>query len=269
MPEGDTIWRTARSLDAALAGRTVTAFASPVPAVATAARRLHVVGRKVERVEARGKHLLVRFEGGPVLHTHLRMSGRWSLYRPSARPAPSARGRVVLEAGEMVAVCWGAPVVELLSVGGEAVHPVLRRLGPDLLSDGFDAVAARARLRARGDLEIGVALMDQTALAGIGNVYKSEVLFLAGVHPRAPVATLLGDVLDRLIETARAQMKRNLGGARRRTTSAFAAEPLWVYRRVGRSCRRCGEPIRRIVQGEQVRSTYWCPGCQTGGAPVL
>jgi endonuclease VIII len=262
MPEGDTIWRTARTLHAALAGKTVLAVESSLPLVTAASRRLGVVGQQIRAVEARGKHLLVRFAGGAVLHTHQGMRGSWSLHRRTAalRRPPSARA--VIETAEVVAVCSLAPVVEMLSPAQAATHPALARLGPDLLEPAFDPAAARRRLRARGDLEIGPALMDQTALAGIGNSYKSEVLFLCGVSPFLRVNELDDATIDRLVATARDLLRRNLGAGLRRTTSSLAPGRLWVYRRSGQPCRKCGAAIERRVQGEQARSTYFCPTCQ-------
>ena len=260
MPEGDTIWRTARALGAALAGKTVLAFGSSLPAVAAAAWRLGVVGQAVETVEAHGKHLLVRFEKGAVLHTHLGMRGSWRLARRTGARGPL--GRAVLETADAVAVCSLAPVVEMLSAAQARAHPALARLGPDLLKPGFDPVAARRRLRERGHLAIGVALMNQTALAGVGNVYKSEVLFLCGVSPLARVGDLDDATVDRLVAKAGELLRRNLGPGPRRTTTALSPLRLWVYRRSGEPCRRCGTPIERVVQGEQARSTYLCPTCQ-------
>lgn len=270
MPEGDTLWRIARSLDAVLAGQVLTGFESMRIAIAAAAEKLALVGRTIERVEARGKHLLVHFSGGPLLHTHLGMRGSWRLAPArgerlaAGRGAASARNwpaLVVLRTARAVATCRNAPTVELLP-RGSADHPALTRLGPDLLSTAFDAATARSRLRARGELPIGVALMDQTALAGIGNVYKSEVLFACSVSPLARVSRLDDATLDRIIATARQMLRRNLGPGLRRTTTSLAGERHAVYRRSGQPCPRCGATIRRIVQGEQVRSTYFCPACQ-------
>lgn len=266
MPEGDTIWRTARSLDAALAGRVVTAFGSSLPTVEAAAARLHLVGRRVEAVEARGKHLLLRFEGGAVLHTHQGMHGSWRLRSAGTGAAPTAwsGARARIAAGGVVAACFAAPVVELLPPRAAARHPALRRLGPDLLGAGFDAAAARSRLRARGEQEIGAALLDQTALAGIGNVYKSETLFLCGVPPRALVRDLEDAALDRLIAAAQRLLRRNLGPGPRRTTSAVSPTRTWAYGRTGSPCHRCLTPIRRLAQGDPPRSTWFCPRCQGG-----
>jgi endonuclease-8 len=261
MPEGDTIWRAARALQAALEGRAVTAFASPLPAVAAAARRFALVGRSVAGVEARGKHLLVRFDGGAVLHTHQGMTGSWHLYRKGSRWRLSPHlARVVLEAGEVVAVCFRSPRVELLT-GPEAVrHGPLARLGPDVVADAFDPVVARGRLRPAGGVEIGAALLDQSRVAGIGNVYKSEVLFLCGLSPFTPVADLDDAALDRVVATARRQMRRNLDAVSRSMRGVPGKH--WVYRRSGRPCLRCGATIERRMQGDPPRSTYYCPRCQ-------
>ena len=270
MPEGDTIWRAARSLDAALAGHVVTAFSSTIPAVVAQAARLGVVGRLVAGVESRGKHLLVRFEGGAVLHTHQGMYGSWRL-RSASGAAPgrawtTARARI--DTAEVTAACFGAPVVELLPPRLAREHPALARLGPDVLAPRFDASSARERLRARGDAEIGVALLDQTALAGIGNVYKSETLFLCATPPRVLVRDLDAAALERLIDTARRLMLRNLGPGPRRTTSPLAPGVAWVYGRSGAPCRRCGTAVARLVQGTPPRSTYYCPRCQSTPPPA-
>jgi endonuclease-8 len=271
VPEGDSIWRTARALDAALSGQTVRVFDSTLPSVSAAAARQGIVGQTIDSVEAQGKHLLIRFGSGLALHTHLGMWGSWRVYRTGSTRRPArGRPRARIETAGAIAVCYAAPVVELLTARQGASHPALVRLGPDLLGETFDADAARARLRARGELAIGVALMDQTALAGIGNVYKSEVLFLAGVRPTVPVRDLDDIALDRLVATARELMTRNVDPATRgprRTTSALSPSPVWVYRRSGKPCLRCGDRIRRVVQGEQARSSYYCPACQPRPVP--
>ena len=265
MPEGDTIWRTARTLRGVLGGRLVSGFRSPLPGVAAAARRLGVVGQTVAVVESNGKHLLIRFSGGATLHTHQGMTGSWHVYRTgTAWRKPERAARVVVETGEATAVCFSAPVVELLPPGRNAGHPALQRLGPDLLSPGFDAAEARRRFGERPEVEIGVALLDQTALAGIGNVYKSEVCFLCRVNPFLRLRDLDEAALDRLIETARREMRRNLGPGMRRTRSALSRERLWVYGRSGKPCLRCGTLVQRHLQGEQARATFWCPLCQPG-----
>lgn len=260
MPEGDTIHRAARALSAALAGRTLTGFGSSLPAVEAAARRASLVGRRVATVSSRGKHLLVEFEGALVLHTHLGMHGSWRLLAPQG---PLPRGaRALLRTAEVVAACFGAPLVELLSSRQLAHHRQLSALGPDLLAASFDAVSARARLRALGEREVGVALLDQRAIAGIGNVYKSEALFACGLSPRRRLDSLDDAALDRLVATARSLMSRNLGPGPRRTSSALSPERLLVYGRRGRPCRRCGSLIQRLLQGDPPRATYFCPRCQ-------
>ncbi|MET0553219.1 MAG: DNA-formamidopyrimidine glycosylase family protein [Vicinamibacteria bacterium] len=263
MPEGDTIFRAARTLHAALAGRTVTRFASSLPQVAAAARHYRIEGRAVRAVEARGKHLIVRFEGGPSLHTHMRMTGSWHLYRAGTPWRKSAaQARAVIETGDRLAVCFSAPVVEWLTPAQEAEHGPLVSLGPDLLAPGFDAARARTNLRTRATHEIGAALMDQRALAGIGNVYKSETLFLCGVDPFARVEALDDATLDRLIATAVREMKRNVAPAAGLRRTREGPERVWVYRREGEGCLRCGTVVRMQRQGEGARSTYWCPRCQ-------
>jgi endonuclease-8 len=265
MPEGDTLWRAARTLHSALAGHAVTGFASSLPDVAAAARGLRVVGRTLERVEARGKHLLMRFSGGVTLHTHLGMHGAWHLYRPGSRWRRSpARARAVVRTAAAVAACFDPPVVEWLGPLSESAHPGLATLGPDLLAPDFDAAAAVARLRARAGVEIAVALLDQRALCGIGNVYKSEVLFLCGISPFRRVAEVDDADLGRLVATARELMRRNLGPGARRTTALGQRSAQFVYGRAGRGCLHCGERVRSAVQGEQARTTYWCPHCQPG-----
>lgn len=263
MPEGDTIFRAARTLHAALAGRAVTRFASSLPQVAAAARHYRVEGRTIAAVEARGKHLIVRFAGGPSLHTHMRMTGSWHLYRAGTPWRKSAaQARAVIESGDRVAVCFSAPVVEWLTPAQEADHGPLVSLGPDLLSPGFDPALARTNLRRLAGEEIGAALMDQRALAGIGNVYKSETLFLCRVDPFARVATLDDATLDRLVATAARELARNVAPAAGLRRTREGPDRVWVYRREGAPCLRCGTVVRMRRQGEGARSTYWCPRCQ-------
>jgi endonuclease-8 len=265
MPEGDTIAQSARTLASVLVGRTVTGFRSVVTGVQVRAAALSVVRSEVTAVESRGKHLLIHFSGGAVLRTHMRMTGSWHLYRVGSRwQKPHHQARVIVEAGDVLAVCFSAPEVEVLSAGEAAAHAGLGRLGPDLLAAEFDEAAALTRLRAAGEQPIADALLDQSIVAGIGNVYKSEVLFIERVSPFAPVASLDDDTLQRLLLTARRQLQRNVGSDRRRTTDDRQRSALWVYERAGQPCARCGTPIRRILQGQHARSTYWCPRCQPG-----
>ena len=271
MPEGDTLVRTAAGLRPHLVGRDVLSARTQGPGPVPQVHRL--VGRRIDAVEAQGKNLLIRFEGGLELRTHLRMHGSWHRYRPGERwRRPPARARLVLEVPGSVAVCFDVPVVELFEQRTEHLHPSLSQLGPDLLAREPDLIEALARLRApeRAGLEIGVALLDQRALAGIGNVYKNEALWIERVSPFRRVGDLDDETIDRLIATAARLLRQNADarrGAERVTTSADrgAPGPLYVYGRGGRPCRRCGDRIAVIRQGTDLpRTTYWCPACQGG-----
>ena len=195
MPEGDTIYRAAHTLDRALARRVVTRFDSVLPALTRIDEDAPIAGRTVQRVWSQGKHLLIAFSGDLVLRTHMRMNGSWHIYRPGERWQRSRhQARLVIETDAFVAVAFNVPVAEFYTARELVREPALRNLGPDLLSDPFDEDAALARLRARGPVEVGDALLDQRALAGIGNVYKSEVCFVCRTNPFTPV--------DRLSEQA-------------------------------------------------------------------
>jgi len=270
MPEGDTLFRIAAALRPHLVGRPVTGARARVPGP----RVDRVVGSTITEVEALGKNLLIRLDNGLELRTHLRMNGSWHRYRPGEtwRRAPS-RAVLVLEVPGAVAVCFDAPVVELFETRAEGLHPALGRLRPNLLAPDFDLDEARRRLRdpTRNEREIGVALVDQRALAGIGNVYKSEALFIERVYPIATVRDLDDATIDLLISTARRLLLANAArtrGPERITTDgnpSAGGDAVWVYRRAGRPCRRCGTLIRSAAQGGDLpRTTYWCPGCQQG-----
>jgi endonuclease VIII len=279
VPEGDTLFRTAAGLRPYLVGRAVTAARTQGPGPVPQVHR--VVGCTIEAVESVGKNLVIRFEGGLELRTHLRMNGSWHRYRPGERwRRPPARARLVLEVPGAVAVCFDAPVVELLETRAEALHPALGRLGPDLLASDFDAAEARRRLRdlSRAETDIAVALLDQRALAGIGNVYKNEILWIERVSPFTRVAELDDATLDRLIATARRLLQANATATRgpERITTAGdrgAPGPLYVYGRTGRPCRRCRTPIRSTRQRADLpRTTFWCPRCQDdeqGSVPAI
>jgi endonuclease-8 len=250
MPEGDVLFRTAATLQKWLAGREVTA------ATATAAP---MVGRTVEKVEANGKHLLVRFDSGHVLHTHLRMTGSWHVYRTGERwQRPASQARVSLTCGSRMAVCFNAPIVELLVPGGEQNHPSLSGLGPDVLQRPLDLDEVRRRARRRPPATpLGELLLDQRVVAGIGNIWRCEAMYLEGRNPWAAVSTLDDGELDALVATAARIMGESLGPFTGRP-------PRWVYRRAGQPCRRCGTAVRSRPQGEQARTAYWCPSCQPG-----
>ncbi len=269
MPEGDTLFRTAAGLRPYLIGKTVTAARAQGPGPIPQVHR--IVGHEITAVEAMGKNLLIRFEGGLEIRTHLRMNGSWHRYRPGERwRRPPGRARLVIEVKDAVAVCFDAPVVELLEQRAEATHAPLAGLGPDLLSPTFDAVEAVRRLRdpSRARTSVAEALLDQRALAGIGNVYKSEILWIERVSPFATTADVSDDALQRLVATARRLLLANVAtthGPERTTTTGdrTAPGPLYAYGRAGRPCRRCGGSIARARQGTELpRNTFWCPACQ-------
>ena len=264
MPEGDTILRTARSLHRWLQGRVITGARSQRLRVPPA----RLVGQTVAGVEARAKHLLVRFRSGDVLHTHMRMTGSWHVYPAGERwRKPGWQARVVLEAGDRVAVCFNAPVVELLSTAEVDQHPSMARLGPDVLVDPFDVDEVRRRAEARPPgLAVGELLLDQSVVSGIGNIYRCEALFVSGVHPQTPRSALDGTALAGLVETASRLMRANLAPAsgfdRRFSPPGGPAGP-WVYGRGGRPCYRCRATVQTARLGDPPRDVWWCPGCQT------
>ncbi|MGI5226837.1 DNA-formamidopyrimidine glycosylase family protein [Actinoallomurus sp. CA-142502] len=259
MPEGDVVWAAARRLHEALAGRVLTRSDFRVPRAATA----DLTGRSVLEVVPRGKHLLTRVEGGLTVHTHLRMEGSWRI-RPASAPVPrDHRVRLVLANAEWQAVGYSLGIVELIRTGQES--RVVGHLGPDLLGPDWDPAEAVRRLREDPARPIGEALLDQTRLAGIGNLYKAETLFLRGVDPWRPVGEV--DDLEGMVELARRLLDANKERVDQSTTGTKRpGETTWVYGR--RTCRRCGGRIRRADQGgpAQERVTFWCPTCQPGGA---
>ncbi|HJQ04277.1 MAG TPA: DNA-formamidopyrimidine glycosylase family protein [Nocardioides sp.] len=255
MPEGDTVHRAARRLHAALAGRELTTCDIRVPAYAT----VDLTGRRVDEVVSRGKHLLARV-GDATVHTHLKMEGRWDLYVPGERwRAPGWQARIILGNAERVAVGFQLGLVEVVRRSDE--DRVVGHLGPDLLGPDWDPELAVANLAREPDRPIGLALLDQRNLAGIGNVYRSEICFLRGILPERRV----GDVPDLggVVDLAHRLLEANKDRVRRTTTGPTTREDLWVYGRRG-PCLRCGTPIRREQTGDagQERVTYWCPRCQ-------
>ena len=256
MPEGDTVWRTGRNLDRALTGRQVQA-SFRVPALSATALDAQIVV-----TVSRGKHLLTRFDSGDTLHTHLKMEGSWHLYRPSQRwRRPNHEARVVLRSPEWVAVGFSLGIVELVRTVDEEV--VVGHLGPDLLGPGWNPDEAVRRLCADPTREIADALLDQRNLAGIGNLYKSELCFLAGLHPRTPVAD--AGNLRRIVDRAHTLLLANRERAEQSTTGDLRHHQRhWVYRRIRNPCRRCGTLIKGDDQGPtgQERASFWCPSCQ-------
>jgi endonuclease VIII len=263
MPEGDTIFRTARTLERVIGGRALVAVETSVPKVrALGVQRL--VGQTVRAVESRGKHLLVWFAPSDLaLHTHLMMAGSWHTYAAGERwRKPAHRAKAVLRTADAVAVCFSAPVVELLSRAQVERHRALVALGPDALDPRADLAEARRRLDADPDRPIGVALLDQRVLAGIGNVFRCEVLFIHAVDPWAPVGDVPPETRDALLATAERLLKANAGrDVVRRVTTAGGA-PHHVYGRARRPCARCRTPIRVARLGEPARLVYWCARCQ-------
>lgn len=272
MPEGDTIFRAARTLQRALAGRTVTGFESVYPLLNRVHDDTPLTGRQVESVSARGKHLLIAFSGDLILRTHMRMHGSWHLYRPGERwQRPRHEMRLLLTTDAFVAVGFNVPDAEFLTAAELTRHAQLDQLGPDLLADDFDAAEGVRRMRLHPDAAIADVLLNQRVMAGVGNVFKSEILFVARIHPWTPVRALSDDSLHRIIRIALRQLRTNVTSrdrtlapapGRRTTGSLHPGKGLWVYGRVGDPCRECGTAITLDKQGLDARLTYFCATCQ-------
>jgi endonuclease-8 len=264
VPEGDTVWLAAQRLHGALAGDVLVRSDFRVPRLAT----VDLSGRTVREVVPRGKHLLTRLSGGLTLHTQFRMDGSWHLYRPGDRwtGGPEWQVRGVLETASWQAVGYRLPVVDLLESSEE--DSVVGHLGPDVLAEDWDADEAERRLRAEPDREIGLALLDQRNLAGLGNLYRCEVLFLRGLTPWVRVADVPD--LSAVVGTSRRLLLANRDRWEQSTTGSLRYGELhWVFQRSGRPCRRCGTRVLSAEQGAApyARLTYWCPRCQLGPAP--
>lgn len=274
MPEGDTIFRAARTLDRALTGHAVTRFETGLAQLANLDRDDPIAGRVMERVESRGKHLLMHLSGGQVLRTHLRMNGSWHIYRHGeAWRRARHRARVIFETSQFVAVGFDLPEAEFIPRDALERHERLRRLGPDLLSDAFDADQVLARMRERPDRTLAELLLNQRVVAGAGNVFKSEILFAARLNPFLHVADVSEEKLREVIALSRRFLQANVRegkgdgivtytGFRRTTRRADPAERLWVYGRLRKPCRVCGAHIDMRREGAEARSTYFCPTCQ-------
>ncbi|WP_375407320.1 DNA-formamidopyrimidine glycosylase family protein [uncultured Amnibacterium sp.] len=264
MPEGDTVYRAAHNLHAALAGEVLTSCDVRVPKFAT----IDLTGERVESVGSRGKHLLLRTETA-LIHSHLKMEGAWHLYRPGTRwKRPAFEARIVLGTAPWQAVGFALGTLEVLPRGAE--EDVVGYLGPDVLGPDWDAAEAIRRIEASPGRAIGLALLDQRNLAGVGNVYRNELCFLRGVLPTRPVDQVqdlprLVDLAKRTLEANKNRVERTLTGDTRR------GKQDWVYGRTGQPCRRCGTRILGGTLGDPVqpgrgatdRETYWCPRCQT------
>jgi endonuclease-8 len=274
MPEGDTIYRAARTLNLALAGQKITSFESVLPHLSRVDVDEGLVGRTVERVEARGKWMLIHFSGDLILLSHMLMSGSWHIYRPGeAWKRGRYHMRIVIGTPKILAVAFNVPIAEFHTAETLKRREGFNALGPSTLAREFDVDAVVARLQARPDLEIGVSLLTQSVLSGIGNVFKSEICFACGINPFRKVSSLSDEDLKCLMSQSRKFMLANVSEASgekitiyvplRRTTGRLnPAERLWVYKRVGEPCRRCGAAIVSRKQGFDARTSFWCPQCQ-------
>ncbi|MBV9761942.1 MAG: Fpg/Nei family DNA glycosylase [Acidobacteriaceae bacterium] len=274
MPEGDTIFRAARTLNRALAGSVVTKFETQLPLLARIDVDSPIAGRSIDRVAANGKWMQIYFSGDLILLTHMLMSGSWHIYRPGEPwKRPRYHMRAAIHTAQFIAVAFNVPVAEFHTSATLERHPSLRRLGPDVLAPDFDVARAIDQLKSRPDLEIGVALLQQSLVAGLGNVFKSEVCFTSRVNPFRTIATLEPLEIETVVQNARKLMSQNItdssgagivtyGGMRRTTGRSSPSERLYVYHRSGDPCRVCGTPILSRKQGRDARATFWCPRCQ-------
>jgi len=268
MPEGDTIHRTAVVLRRVLAGQAVTGFEIDHPKVSAMARDEVIVGSTVTKVESNGKHLFIHFSTPreAVLHTHMKMSGQWHVYRPGERWwQPESEARVVIRTEHVVAPCFHPPICELLTASELGLHPIVSALGPDIIRDGFDIDEALVRLRAKQDRDIATALLDQRVISGIGNAFKVDALFLAKTSPWALVSELDDAKLREIVDVARTLMRRNRDGGPRRTRFGLdRSESVWVMERAGLPCHVCGTIVEQGWHpGDDVRKSWYCPKCQS------
>lgn len=278
MPEGDTIYRAARALQKTIGGKLVTGFETGLAKLARVIDGAPLVGRVVEKVESRGKWCLIFFSGDLILATHMLMSGSWHLYRTGERwRIGRDKARVLIRTAEWEAVGFNVPVAEFFTAQSLERNSQIPKLWSDILSKSFTINSGVARLaayaREEPDAEIAVALLNQRVLAGLGNVYKSEVAFAAGVNPFRAMRTITPREMEAMVDMAQRYMRANVvegkgegivtySGGRRTRHAMDREERLWVYRRQGEKCRRCGAVVMMRKQGIQARSTYWCPECQ-------
>jgi endonuclease-8 len=275
MPEGDTIFRTARALGRALLAKPVTGFRSTYPMLTRFNDDTPLIGQTVESVDSRGKWLLIQFSGGGTLATHMLMSGSWHIYRHGERwQRPREAMRILLENSDYVAVGFSVPVAKMMRAQELARALRIPPAPIDVLSADFDAGEVARRVRAHGSEEIGDVLLHQEVIAGVGNVFKSEICFVTATSPFCKVADLDSERIALLVAISRKLVKANVledsgdlivtyGGRQRRTThESDPSASLWVYGRNGDPCRKCGERIRRRLQGPDARVTFWCQQCQ-------
>jgi endonuclease-8 len=274
MPEGDTIFRAARTLHKVLAGQVVTRFETAYAHLDRVNVDTPIAGRIVEKCESAGKHLLIYFSGDLILRTHMRMNGSWHIYRHDDRwwRGPQQM-RVRIDTADWIAVAFNVPVAEFVTPAQLAKASPVAQLGPDLLGAAFDRDEAVRRIVASGARPIANTLLDQRIVSGIGNVYKSEVLFMTGVHPEVPSSAIAAATLERMMDIARSLLKDNVidsaspriqtyRNLRQSNPATGHDESLWVYGRRDKPCRKCGTPIAMKKMGLEARSTYWCPNCQ-------
>jgi endonuclease VIII len=274
MPEGDTIFRTARTLGRALAGKRIVRFHSEYAHLAAANDESPFAGQTITNIEARGKWLLIHFSSESILATHMLMSGSWHIYRPGERWQQARRHmRIVLETADFHAVAFSVPVAKIHSAASLLRDPQIPTADRDVLRSEFAPKTAADRLLSHPADELAHALLRQSVLAGVGNVFKSEICFLLRLSPFRKVATLSRADAEQLVATAQRLLAANVledsggnivtyKGHRRTTRSADPGESLWVYGRKNEPCRRCQTPIERCLQGPSARVTYWCPTCQ-------
>ena len=274
MPEGDTIFRAARTLNKALAGNVVTRFETVLPKLARVHEDHPLTGRVIEKVASHGKWITMHFSGDLILLTHMLMSGSWHIYCPGERWQRRRDDmRIVVATEAIEAVAFRVPVAEFHTAASLSRRTGFSRLGPDVLATDFDEQLAIEQLRSISEMEVGEALLRQSLLAGIGNVYKSEVCFACGVSPFRKLNSLTAGQITCLVQTARKFLLANVSpasgeaivthtGLRRTTGRSNPGERLWVYGRAGEPCRKCGSAIRSQKQGTDARVTFWCPECQ-------
>jgi endonuclease-8 len=266
MPEGDTIHRAARTLNTALAGRVVKRFETALATLARVDAETPVAGRTIECVRAAGKNLIIELSGDLQLRTHMRMHGAWHIYRPGERWRMRRDAmRIVIETEEWSAVAFNVPIAEFHDARSLARQEDLRRIGPDFLGETFDSDEALRRIREHGDRAIAEVLLNQRVVSGIGNEYKSEVLFVSRVNPFTLVRDLTDEQIATILRNARRLMVANVNKRSSARITTFSLDPRqtkYVFGRGGRPCRKCGTRIEYAKQGRDVRGTYWCPKCQ-------
>lgn len=264
MPEGDTLYRLASRLQSLLGGHYVRHF----DARDAELRQVALVGQTLVAVESRGKHLLMQFSSGLTLNSHLRMDGRWVFRSGVSAPLAGGKLRAVIGFDCGVLLGYELALLRFVNLSKLPADDLLRRLGPDLLASDFEPEQAVDRLSEWSAAPISVAVMRQSVMAGVGNVFKSEALFLAGINPLVTVGSLSRFQLRALVDVLLPLLQRNAkshkyGEYRRKTRASIGSGPLlWVYRRAGERCMRCDDVIVMVRQGNPPRSSYYCPTCQ-------